>query len=445
MDSQLEDCLLEALEGVDPFELIAQDPDLNTIVQDFFQDLPEEENAPLHSPTSSDPASPSSNASSDSASSDHLITLQSVMKKQDCKLCYRKARGFRYYGVIVCNSCRAFFARSIKNDIYQRFVCQNKTIGGGKCTADLRNNNCQKCRFEHCLKAGMEIPKKHKELTNVETFDSFRRRVLKVVLRRTVLNRTKMLLRPSSMLTLEEKANVQRELKFHMNISMGSMFKLMRGDLNLFRGFLEFIYHGNVYTLRDQKKYDDYMLFSNREAYMKTTTLPAWETISHKDRLRLASGNIPLISLYLMATRLGKNIDYDREVLGYSDLLKGGADQQTCDKVDQILAEVSQNGTLTPRPVMTSESLCRSEVCDVAPEAPDRYRNAYHRMSQERLCPSPGDWDPIACVLVASVMMYTPDFLDLDEPKKVADIQSAYACLLHKYVSNLILRPLCTM
>ncbi len=428
MDSHLEDCLLEALDGVDPFELIAQDPNLNSIVQDFFQEHLEEETVPLQS-SISDPVSPGLNSSSDSASSNYLITLQCLTKKRDCKLCGGKAPGFQYYGVVVCHSCRAFFARSIKDDIYQMYVCQNKTIQGEKCTKDLRNKSCQKCRFEHCLQAGMSIPKKH---NNFETFDSFRRRGLKEVMHKTVLNRTKMLLRPSSMLTLEEKSNIQRELKFHMNHSIGSMYKLLRSDLNLYKGFLEFFFHGKVYSLRDQKKYDDYMFFSKKEAFMKSSSLPIWETLTCKDRLRLASGNIPLMTLYLKASRLGKKFDYETEVQGYSDLLKEGTDQETCDRVDQILTEVSQNGMLTPRTIVTPENLCRTDLTDLSPQASGKYRNAYRRMSQENLSHSASEWDPIVCVLVASVMMYTPDFLDLDEPKKVADIQTAYACLLHK-------------
>ncbi len=39
MDLQIEGYLLEALDGVDLLELVAQDPDLNSIVQDLLQDI----------------------------------------------------------------------------------------------------------------------------------------------------------------------------------------------------------------------------------------------------------------------------------------------------------------------------------------------------------------------------------------------------------------------
>lgn len=56
------------------------------------------------------------------------------------------------YGGRVCPSCRAFFRRANQNTRFQTFSCWAQS--GCVITVETRRK-CQKCRYDLCLKAGM--------------------------------------------------------------------------------------------------------------------------------------------------------------------------------------------------------------------------------------------------------------------------------------------------
>ena len=77
--------------------------------------------------------------------------LISVTEK--CRICGEAAAKHVHYGAMTCFSCRAFFRRSIQNGHPKNYTCRK----GGKCIVTLKTRkNCQKCRFDKCLAAGMK-------------------------------------------------------------------------------------------------------------------------------------------------------------------------------------------------------------------------------------------------------------------------------------------------
>ena len=74
--------------------------------------------------------------------------------EKSCPVCGKTAGKFCFYGSQCCNSCRAFFRRSVQYEKYKRFGCVK---GSNKCVIDSTSwKSCQKCRFEKCLQAGMK-------------------------------------------------------------------------------------------------------------------------------------------------------------------------------------------------------------------------------------------------------------------------------------------------
>ncbi len=70
-----------------------------------------------------------------------------------CPVCGNSAGKHSYYGGQVCNSCRAFFRRSVQNKTHPRFQCKKE----GSCSINSRSwKSCQACRFQKCLQAGMK-------------------------------------------------------------------------------------------------------------------------------------------------------------------------------------------------------------------------------------------------------------------------------------------------
>jgi len=70
-----------------------------------------------------------------------------------CDVCSERAGKHSYYGGQVCPSCRAFFRRSVQMGFNERFSCSR---GKGSCEVTLMTRKkCQFCRYQGCIAAGM--------------------------------------------------------------------------------------------------------------------------------------------------------------------------------------------------------------------------------------------------------------------------------------------------
>ncbi|XP_068207709.1 vitamin D3 receptor B-like [Palaemon carinicauda] len=69
-----------------------------------------------------------------------------------CGVCNRIAR-CNHFGAICCDSCKAFFRRSVQSRVFDTFFC----IKEGKCDVYRNRKSCQACRFKRCQDIGMDI------------------------------------------------------------------------------------------------------------------------------------------------------------------------------------------------------------------------------------------------------------------------------------------------
>ncbi|VDI07097.1 retinoid X receptor alpha [Mytilus galloprovincialis] len=82
-----------------------------------------------------------------------------------CLVCGDKGSGY-HYSVFSCEGCKGFFKRTVQK--FLSYTCK----GSGNCNVSkFTRNNCQACRFQKCLEAGMKkegkIIKKNVQLCNV--------------------------------------------------------------------------------------------------------------------------------------------------------------------------------------------------------------------------------------------------------------------------------------
>lgn len=67
-----------------------------------------------------------------------------------CLVCGDKGSGY-HYSVFSCEGCKGFFKRTVQK--FLTYTCK----GSGNCTVSkFTRNNCQHCRFQKCLDAGMK-------------------------------------------------------------------------------------------------------------------------------------------------------------------------------------------------------------------------------------------------------------------------------------------------
>ncbi|PSN57642.1 hypothetical protein C0J52_05416 [Blattella germanica] len=71
---------------------------------------------------------------------------------RNCAICGDKAHSL-HFGGLSCDSCKAFFRRSVQSGAFRGFSCSR--LGGCILTITTRRS-CQKCRFMKCVSVGME-------------------------------------------------------------------------------------------------------------------------------------------------------------------------------------------------------------------------------------------------------------------------------------------------
>ena len=72
----------------------------------------------------------------------------------ECPICGEITINHSHYGGVVCDSCKAFFRRTVVNPSKKSERCR---LGNGKCSLRKeRRNNCPFCRFKLCLQTGMK-------------------------------------------------------------------------------------------------------------------------------------------------------------------------------------------------------------------------------------------------------------------------------------------------
>ncbi|XP_055946226.1 thyroid hormone receptor beta-like isoform X2 [Argiope bruennichi] len=76
----------------------------------------------------------------------------SSRRQKVCGACGDRAKSY-HFGGISCDSCKAFFRRSVQNEAFKNFHCPYE----GKCEITITSRKCcQYCRFQKCLSIGME-------------------------------------------------------------------------------------------------------------------------------------------------------------------------------------------------------------------------------------------------------------------------------------------------
>ena len=72
----------------------------------------------------------------------------------ECPICGELTINHSHYGGVVCDSCKAFFRRTVVSPSKKSERCRR---GYGKCSLRKeRRNNCPFCRFKLCLQMGMK-------------------------------------------------------------------------------------------------------------------------------------------------------------------------------------------------------------------------------------------------------------------------------------------------
>ncbi len=351
METDLRLDLFEALEGLDPLEFLAQDPDLSSLVQNI----------------ESDPSYLDGQASHGGETPEHWDGIEgrpsqyeqkNIVDKGNknmgptnscvCSVCGKPAKGHKYYGVVTCLSCKAFFSRSMKGEAYKTYLCKNPILESGCFVNSKSWISCQSCRFGQCLAAGMVMPSKEKKSIekvepgcNAKNIQS--KAEIKADPRRDMIN-LKRLLQPSTLITLEEKLKLEKLLLASANIRWKVVVDLCRKNMELLPPILQFVFYGDIYPMPIKQKVDDYCVVCRTEEYINSEG-PLGDDIRPMDRLRLVAENIPLVHEYLVASKIGKTLVYDLDVEAYFSATPKEEDKNLHNQARSMYSQVTNSIT----------------------------------------------------------------------------------------------------
>ncbi len=368
--------------------------------------------------------SPSSTTTTDDGASSSSPAVRTI-----CAVCAASASGFRYYGAVVCNSCRAFFSRAAREDAHLDFVCKT---GLGACRVDSRSwRSCQKCRFRRCAEAGMAL---HRVQGGAIRRGRRVTAAAAAAAAAAVDPVTLLASEVESKLSLNDRRHIADYMSNHENFRNLYALNFFSRDLETFGVAMAALFEGKPMSLDLHLELDRYFCYLIKKIQWDSVRLSA------KDYAVLVEGNQPIASAFGRAFAVRSSCyHFDRERLkalvetSLRDSLGGDPEAQGAFR--QVYLSKSGNGRRqTTR--ATFGMIYPPEMFRGSRETEESFRAAVERVTAA--WPENLLQDMSFVVLMGMLTMCSPDFLPLGKEGKrvVGELQAHLAGLLYRYLKS---------
>jgi len=355
--------------------------------------------------------------------SDHLI----------CEVCGERAGKHSYYGGQVCPSCRAFFRRSVQSRYNETFKC---TKGIGDCEISLiTRKNCQFCRYQRCIGAGMRPSWILSDEERVRRFHG-RTKTVKTERASSPADRQSpesqsmgtsspvQLVSPSrspnpnTMLAEEERSRILSYGEVMLRSLAGRQEQLERGMLT---DLLQVTLHG---TSLSSKTALQVSALLERRTRAGLAALPEFQGLPAHAQAQVVEHNLPLVHRFRQAVCLSNPALTWHRLIGF---LVGEEKLQSCE--DDLPCDLS--GKASPASSMMYTSLLSSPTCNARPELEQAHLNLV-----KELAGSLDLDDEVQVILTVLIITFCPDFLDLGERGAVEQAQLKFVLLLQSHLAT---------
>ncbi len=348
MDLNLQEDLVEALEGLDPLELLLEDPSLADLAEEVCRFPEPDLDCDEELIGTSDSDGSDVTTLTKRQLKDHGLNLNNRRedevntkkkkrfknKKALCRICERLSHCHNYYGATTCNSCRAFFARASKNNAHDSFVCTNSNYER-QCVIDSASwKSCKKCRYSKCQRMGMKLASELVNIENVHEVPYF------------FAIHMRMSLSFYDTLT-EDETSLLRDITFkRIKLKMEHRRKFHLKDINLYKEGLELLYNGRPVSLKSFKSWEDFLIYGQVQAFMEGELNS--DRMTKKDRLRLLMANLKLVNEFFEAycVKLYEN-NFD-DVINYHNIVIRDLDLMQKECYNEVHSAISENGRKVP-------------------------------------------------------------------------------------------------
>ncbi|XP_059090042.1 vitamin D3 receptor-like [Tigriopus californicus] len=398
------------------------------ITDQFIRDILSEE--PLDPFNLEVPEDSTANTTISTEGSSHSKTLKlpsslPTHSPRLCHVCNLPAGKHNYYGGQVCESCRAFFRRSIQNQTHPIYQCKALK----NCIIDSKSRkSCTWCRFKKCLFAGMNPKWIITDQERKTKLEAKRGKIMKATMKRDFvpIQRTVEL-----KFTIEEQLKVQRlsdharkfkvsVLAKHLASDLTPLQTLWKLALNLGTPTVEFIH----------------FLEEKEKSIFKTIALGLEEMtdLDLQDRETLVQKNSTaffalIMSIYFNPGDFGRHLE---EILMALDIALQSNDNPALTTAMETL-EVIKMSNFQGLSFDTFYSNCPNKNVNLS----KAQKNLMGKIqSALREIPNQPIDTIITCIVILNLIFASDGSSNLKDSKKVERIQNNQVFMLHRYLRS---------
>lgn len=337
-----------------------------------------------------------------------------------CQVCHSIAGKHNYYGGQVCESCRAFFRRTVQSENQGAVGCKLT----GSCEIDSKSRkSCGSCRYKKCLQAGMNpnwlMTDKERKMKRGRTTK------LSLVPSKEVLET------PLKMpFTMEEVLKMKEMYDDLKVIGYDSLCDIFSRDPRTPNRFFDMMRsgetNGDPLLLREIEAHE-------RERFMGLAfRVEEIDDIPRQDRHKLVRHNFPIYFATLISLYFGEH-DFETLYSEYREYIRNF--KQDCPGMPHLLRlfdDLSRDG---------KKLRIRYEQLYTSPWAPNNQIESRH----QKLCQDIQKWprhkddDPFDDILILFMLLniiFSTNGLDLPSGKKIEEIQNYYAMMVYRYLKT---------
>ena len=374
-----------------------------------------------------------------------------------CPVCGNKAGKHSYYGGQVCNSCRAFFRRSVQNNTYPKFACKKES----SCDINSRSwKSCQYCRFQKCQSAGMKaswvLTEPERKARAKQRADTKKKRQEQQYQQQQVAVTSStpsplpspsvsasLVRQPEELFTEDDRSHILGLIDTTHDYLFLELCKFYTRHVGAFDEFLNSLYKGGRISQRSLQLQEDFLTYSVKNFYRGMGDMM---NLSGRDQNLLVTKNYPLITEFAQSIFLDTAVDMQLFVDGFALKLKGSSEMGILEEKfnhfslsnSQKVKAISYEQIHEKDWIKDKEASERyKELCLKVQEWPrDRKDEAGEGVIVTTSSRSGREVDEIQYMLMALIMLFSTDFIELDDPSRVSSVQTKYGSLLYRYLKS---------
>jgi hypothetical protein len=330
---------------------------------------------------------------------------------RECQVCKGVAGRHSYYGGQACTSCRAFFRRSVISESRYTYFC----VKEGKCEINFKTRRqCQYCRFNRCLDAGMrpswvdpkvgdkpedpdEPPEKKSRDSEGDMSDAECGEKLKFI--------------------------TENENSFIESLVQSWEYSTPNKANDINTGLIKEIISLVAFDHNMSKVSFEHLIGTLKRRLIKAAEkIGDMNKIIEKDRIEILEHNVPLLMKLCLSLIINPNLTWDKQ-------LEGLLGTEAVDKLKESFAQ--RKGY---KEVMKKKLKYEQFFSCLGPSEHDKERDKEYFQIMEKI----GSWpsDEKEFVLMSMMILFNSHSLHLQDSARIDDIQAYIGEVMHNYLSE---------